>query len=285
MVKKEKESEVEKKTKKRDGQEYKVEQKIEPAVKKVVDDLTKKEEAGETEAKGGKKEKTKMSRKEAYRKKERESTLAKWIPKTKLGKDVLSGKIKDIDEIFKRKLVPLEPEIIDFLIPNLESELIKIGQAKGKFGGGKRRPWRQTQKKTAEGNVPSFASMAVVGDKNGHVGLGYGKAKETVPSKQKAIRRAKLNLIKIKRGCGSFECTCNEPHSIPMAVEGKSGSVRIKLIPAPKGTGLVIDDECKKILETAGIKDIYSKTFGQTRTKFNLAKACIIALKKLNKKV
>ena len=179
----------------------------------------------------------------------------------------------------------LEPQIVDILIPQLESDLIHIGQAKGKFGGGKRRPWRQTQKKTAEGNVPSFACMAVVGDKKGHVGLGYGKAKETVPAKQKALAKAKLNLIRIERGCGSFECVCNEKHSIPFAVEGKSGSARIKLIPAPKGTGLVIDSECKKILKLAGIKDIYSKSFGQTKTKFNLAKACMSALKKINKYV
>jgi small subunit ribosomal protein S5 len=56
----------------------------------------------------------------------------------------------------------------------------------------------------------------------------------------------------------------------------------MKLIPAPKGTGLVIEDECKKILKLAGIKDIYSRSFGETRTKFNLAKACINALKNIS---
>ncbi|MFA5084651.1 MAG: 30S ribosomal protein S5, partial [Candidatus Paceibacterota bacterium] len=173
-------------------------------------------------------------------------------------------------------------EIVDLLMPNIETDLIKVGQAKGKFGGGKRRPWRQTQKKTAEGNVPTFGCVVVAGNREGYVGLGHGKAKETVPARQKAIRNAKMGIIHIKRGCGSFECTCKEPHSIPFKVEGKCSSAKIVLMPAPKGTGLVIDDECKKILKLAGIKDVYSKTFGQTRTKFNLAKATMNALKKLN---
>ncbi len=128
--------------------------------------------------------------------------------------------------------------------------------------------------------MPTFSTVAVVGDEKGHVGLGLGKSKETLPAREKAIRKAKLNLIKVERGCGSFDCSCNELHSIPFKVEGKCGGSRIKLIPAPQGTGLVVGDECKKILKLAGIQDIYSKTFGQTRTTVNLAKACIDALKK-----
>ncbi|MFH1823410.1 MAG: 30S ribosomal protein S5 [archaeon] len=216
---------------------------------------------------------------------EEENTLEIWIPKTELGKLVKTGKIKSIEEIFKLNQVILEPEIVDTLVPNLETELIKIGQAKGKFGGGKRRPWRQTQKKTAEGNVPKFACMVVVGDKKGYVGLGWGKAKETVPAKLKAIRQAKLNLIKIKRGCGSIDCTCIEPHSIPVKTEGKEGSVKIKLMPAPKGTGLVLEGECRKMLRLAGVKDVYSKSEGKTKTKFNMLKACFKALIKLNEVV
>ena len=114
----------------------------------------------------------------------------------------------------------LEPEIVDSLL-SLESELLSIGQAKGKFGGGKRRAWRQTQKKTKEGNILTFSAMAVVGDKKGHVGIGYGKAKETLPAREKAIRKAKLNLAIVDRGCGNFDCSCNENHSIPITVEGE----------------------------------------------------------------
>ncbi len=223
-----------------------------------------------------------VEKKEEAKKVEAEKEEASsWIPKTKLGKLVKEKKIKNIDEVLENYKI-LEPEIVDNLI-NIKSDLLNIGQAKGKFGGGKRRIWRQTQKKTAEGNVPTFSCMAVIGDEEGHVGIGLGKAKETLPAREKALRKAKLNIIKVERGCGSFDCSCNEPHSIPFQVEGKCGSSRVVLIPAPQGTGLVIGDECKKILRLAGIKDIYSRTFGQTRTTINLAKACIDALKKTRK--
>ncbi|MBS3079230.1 30S ribosomal protein S5 [Candidatus Pacearchaeota archaeon] len=203
--------------------------------------------------------------------------LEDWLPKTKLGKLVKDKKITKIDDVLKHKV--LEPEIIDTLL-NLKSDILNIGQAKGKFGGGKRRAWRQTQKKTEEGNVATFACMAVVGNENGYIGLGYGRAKETLPARAKAVRYAKLNLTKIKRGCGSFDCVCNEEHTVPFIVEGKCGSVRVKLMPAPQGTGLVIGDECKKILKLAGIKDVYSATSGQIRTTLNLGRACMDALSK-----
>jgi small subunit ribosomal protein S5 len=85
--------------------------------------------------------------------------------------------------------------------------------------------------------------------------------------------------------CGAFDCSDSETHTIPFQVEGKSGSVRVILIPAPQGTGLVVANELKKILKLAGIKDVYSKTFGKKRTSYNLAKACINALKKTNQKI
>jgi small subunit ribosomal protein S5 len=164
----------------------------------------------------------------------------------------------------------------------MESELLLIGQSKGKFGGGSRRIFRQTQKKTPEGNKPSFACFAAVGNFDGYVGAGNGKSKDTVPAREKATRTAKLNVFKIRRGCGSWECGCKTPHSIPFAVEGKCSSVKIKLMPAPKGKGLCVEPECAKILRLAGVKDVWSKTFGQTRNKTNLIKACIAALRQLN---
>jgi len=213
---------------------------------------------------------------------DRKKALEEWVPKTLLGKQVNEGKIKNIDEVIGVKI--LESEIVDKLV-NLGSDLLSMGQSKGKFGGGKRRAWKQTQRKTKEGNVATFSCLAVVGDKEGHVGVGFGKSKETLPSREKALRQAKLNLIKVNRGCGSFDCICDEHHSLPFTVEGKSGSSKIVLMPAPQGTGLVIGDECKKILKLAGITDIYSKSFGQTKTTMNLVKACIEALKKTNKEV
>ena len=146
MVKEE--LEVEKKAKIREAQELEVQPKIEEKL----------EEAEEKELPVRETRKTREAR-------EKEAQLESWVPKTELGRQVRSAKIKDINEILQRNQKILEAEIVDLLLPNLESDLIHIGQSKGKFGGGKRRPWRQTQRKTAEGNVPSFACMAVVGDR------------------------------------------------------------------------------------------------------------------------
>ncbi len=206
----------------------------------------------------------------------------RWKPRTQLGRAVKEGAIQSIDEIFASGKPILEAEIVDALLPRLEVDLLLIGQAKGKFGGGQRRIFRQVQKKTAEGNKVHFASCAVVGNRNGYVGIGYGKSKETVPSRDKSIRNAKQALMKIRRGCGSWQCGCATPHSIPFAITGKNGSCEITLIPAPKGKGLIIEEECAKILRLAGVKDIWCKTRGQTVTKYNLILALVEALKKLN---
>jgi small subunit ribosomal protein S5 len=211
----------------------------------------------------------------------KDSNLDSWNPKTDIGKKVKSGQITNIDEILSSGNKIFETQIVDFLIPNLQNELLLIGQSKGKFGGGKRSIWRQTQKKTSEGNKPKFTTLALVGNKDGYVGIGFGKSKETMPAKEKAMRNAKLNIIKVKRGCGSWECGCGKNHSIPFKVEGKSASVEIKLIPAPKGIKLCVEKECQKILSFAGIKDIYSKT-SKSRTKIGLIKACFEALKNLS---
>lgn len=204
-----------------------------------------------------------------------------WKPRTKLGEAVKSGKEKNIDVILEHRKKILEPEIVDSLM-NLDTELLSIGQAKGKFGGGKRRAWRQTQKKTMEGNVLSFSAMVAVGDRKGHIGLGYGRSKETLPAREKAIRNAKLNVTKINLGFESPEHEKHNsiPHTVPFKAEGKCGSVRVTLWPAPRGTGLVAGAECKKILSLAGVKDVYSRTTGKTKTTFNLAKACVMALEK-----
>ena len=214
----------------------------------------------------------------------REEIIESWDPKTKLGEEVKSEKIKNIDEILDNKRKILEAEIVDSLV-NLKSDLLFIGQSKGKFGGGKRRVWRQTQRKTKQANVPTFSAMAVIGDEKGHVGIGSGKAMETLPARDKAIRKAKLNIIKVKRTCAGFDCDCSELHTVPFKVTGKAGSVRVTLIPAPQGTGLVVGNELKKILKFAGIKDVYSRTSGRIRTTFNLVKACMDALEKTNLEV
>lgn len=205
-----------------------------------------------------------------------------WTPKTDLGRKVKNKEILHIDEILDQGLTIMEPEIVDLLLPGLGSELMLIGQSKGKFGGGQRRVFRQTQKKTREGNKPKFSAMAVVGNKDGYVGIGLGKSKETIPAREKAVRNAKLNIFRIRRGTGSWEDASPEPHSIPFAVEGKCGSVWIKLKPAPKGKGLVVDKEIAKILELGGIKNVWAKSIGQTKNKINVVKAVEQALRKLS---
>lgn len=208
--------------------------------------------------------------------------IAAWQPKTVLGQQVKSGQITDIDQILNKGLKIMEDTIVDVLLPNMPNDLLMIGQAKGKFGGGQKRVFKQTQKKTREGNKPSFSCVAIVGNGNGYVGVGLGKSKDTVPSREKAMRKAKLNVFKIVRGCGSWQCGCKTPHSIPFNVEGKCGSIRVKLMPAPKGKGLCMEKETAKILRIAGIKDVWSKTDGNMRTATNVISAVVDALKKLS---
>ena len=251
------------------------------AKEKAADDKVTKEFVEQAKSQErGRGEWKRESREERFAREAKEK-LEAWIPRTELGRAVRAGKVANIDEVLDEGKKIMEPQIVDLLISNLRTDTLFIGQAKGKFGGGKRRAFRQTQKKTKEGNVLTFGVMAVVGDGHGHVGLGYGRAAETLPAKEKAIRKAKLNITKIQRGCASFDCSCEEEHSIPLTVSGKCGSVRVQLMPAPQGTGLVINDEMKKILKAVGIKDVYSKTAGKANTTFNTAKALMMALEKI----
>ncbi|MBS3157075.1 30S ribosomal protein S5 [Candidatus Woesearchaeota archaeon] len=206
-----------------------------------------------------------------------------WKPKTELGKKVKSGEIKDLKEILDVGGNILEAEIVDCLLPNLEIAMIDIGQSKGKFGGGKRTIWRQTQKKTKEGNKPKFATMVIIGNRDGFIGIGKGKSKETMPAREKATRQAKLNVQMIVRGNGSWEGGKGQTNSIPFKVFGKCGSSEIRLMPAPEGVGLCVEKECKKMLELAGIQNVYSKTNSQTKSKINLMMACFNALSKLSR--
>jgi small subunit ribosomal protein S5 len=188
-----------------------------------------------------------------------------WIPKTLLGKKVKSGEISSINQVIESKLPLLEPEIIDYLLPDLKEKMVEF---------------KKTTKVRRAGRQFSFRATVLVGDENEFVGVGTGKHKEKWPAVRKATRRAKLNLVKVRKGCGSWECTCGTGHSIPFKVNGKSSSVRIELIPAPKGTGLVVGDNIKDVFNFVGIKDVWSKTRGSTSTKLNFIRATINALSK-----
>ncbi|MHA1860395.1 MAG: 30S ribosomal protein S5 [Candidatus Asgardarchaeia archaeon] len=212
-----------------------------------------------------------------------EEKLAEWKPRTMLGRKVLEGKIKNMEDILKSGIKIKEPEIVDMLVPNLETEFILIGGRPGKGGGIQRTPIKVSAKMHRSGRRYRYAAFVVVGNCNGLVGIGKGRGKEGRKAVEKAVERAKLNLILVPRGCGSWECECGEPHSIPFKTEGKCGSVRVTLLPAPKGIGLAVDDETKKLLRLAGIKDVWIKTRGDTGTRFNLIKAVFNALKNLHK--
>ncbi|KXB05905.1 hypothetical protein AKJ51_04550 [candidate division MSBL1 archaeon SCGC-AAA382A20] len=214
-----------------------------------------------------------------------EEQVKDWTPKTELGQDVVDGKVTYIDEIFEKGRRIMEPEIVDMLLPNLDHELILIGGSPGKGGGIRRTPAKRTAKMHKSGRKYKMSAFVVVGNRNGYVGVGRDEATGSGAFRtaiEKAIEDAKLNIIPIRRGCGSWECECGSPHSLPTEIEGKEGSIRVKIKPAPRGVGLVVSDEVKKIMELAGIEDCWMQTFGETRTRVNFIGAVYNAFKNLN---
>lgn len=190
-----------------------------------------------------------------------------WMPKTELGKKVKSGQISSIDEIFKSGKKIMEAEIIDCLFPDLQVKTVDI---------------KKTTRVTRAGRHFSFRVSVIVGDGNGHIGVGTGKNIERITAQQKAVKNAKLNIVPIKRGCGSWECNCTKKHSIPFKTVGKSASLRVELLPAPNGVGLAVSDTIKPVLQIAGIVDIWSSTRGSTDTKLNFVRATVKALENLS---
>jgi small subunit ribosomal protein S5 len=188
-----------------------------------------------------------------------------WEPVTKLGMMVKNGEIRDIKGVFSSGLPVMEPEIIDALLPDMEEEVIDI---------------TIVQRMHKSGRRVRFRATVAIGNKDGYIGLGNAVAKEVGPAIRKAIRVAKLNMVEIRRGCGSWECGCGKAHSVPFEVTGKAGSVRVTLMPAPKGLGLATGDVSKKVLRLAGVTDVWSRTSGQTKSTVNTAKATFDALKR-----
>jgi small subunit ribosomal protein S5 len=221
------------------------------------------------------------SRKERRDAEARENALANWRTKTRLGKMVLEGKIT-LDQIFERGYIIKEPEIIDFFVPNLESEVVFIGGSTGKGGGIRRTPTKRTARMHRSGRRFKNSAMVIVGNLNGYVGIGYGVARESRRAIEKAFQNAKINIIPVRRGCGSWECGCRTPHSIPFKTEGKCGTSRIELLPAPKGLGLAASDPVKGVLRLAGIKDVWVRSDGNTGSRQNFIMAVFGALRGLN---
>lgn len=195
-------------------------------------------------------------------------SLEGWTPRTKLGRLVKEGKITSIDQIFAMNATIMEPEIIDALLPGLKQEILDVVLV---------------QKMTDAGRISRFRVVVAIGNEDGYVGLGIGKARQLRAAIEKAVIDAKLNIIPVRRGCGSWQCSCTIPHSVPFKVMGKAGSIRMALIPAPLGTGLVAGTIAQKILALAGIKDVWTWSSGETRTTINFAKAVYDALRNTNK--
>jgi len=178
---------------------------------------------------------------------------------------VLEGKISSLEEIFVNGFKISEPQIVDVLIPNLEEEVINISLV---------------QKQTDAGEKSRFKAIVAVGNRNGCIGIGSGKDVQVRNAIEKAAKNARLNISLIQRGCGSWECGCGQPHSLPFEVTGKCGAVKIKIIPGPRGLGLVAGEVAKVILRLAGIKDCWTRSYGPTRTVPSFTYALFDALKK-----
>merc|ERR1712039_774447 len=133
------------------------------------------------------------------------------------------------------------------------------------------------QKMTSAGQRNRFVAYALVGDGNGHIGLGNKVGKEVATAIRGAVIAAKLALIPVRRGYWGNKL--GAPHTVPMKVTGKCGSVSVKLIPAPRGTAIVGSPALKKLMNFAGVQDVFSCSSGHTRTKGNFIKATFEALK------
>jgi small subunit ribosomal protein S5 len=189
-----------------------------------------------------------------------------WEPKSSIGKKVKEGEITSFEEIVDMGKPILEPEIIDLLIPGMESETLKINT---------------TQRVTDSGKRVKFRVVTVIGDRKGHVGLGVGKSDELKPALDYAVKNAKKNIISVLTGCGSWECKCAFKHSLPSKTEGKEGSTSVTLQPAPRGLGLAGNHVVRKVLSMAGVKDVWSSSHGGKNV-YNMAAATIKALDNIN---
>ena len=200
-------------------------------------------------------------------KRDEQSRTANWVPKTKLGRKVLNGEIKSVDEIFDSGQRILESHIIDILIPDLSEDVLEV---------------KSTQRMSACGRKQQMRAVAVVGNRAGYVGVGVGKAPETRDAISEAISEAKRNLVRVRLGCGSWECGCGTEHSLAQQVNGQNSSTTIIIKPAPRGVGIVASENVRKVLELAGVHDAWTFMRGRTRNVLNAVLATMQALDSLN---
>ena len=187
-----------------------------------------------------------------------------WIPKTSIGKRVVSGEINSMEEILSKGLRIQEAGIIKKLLPDLKTEVIDVGII---------------QKMTPNGQSTRFKALVAAGNENGWLGIGMGKSKQMRIAIEKANNAAYLNVSPVKLGCGSWECRCDQKHSVPFKVKGKGGSVTIEILPAPRGLGLVAGGKIRNLLKLAGLKDAWTTAKGSTSTMNSTSKAVLKCLR------
>jgi small subunit ribosomal protein S5 len=187
-----------------------------------------------------------------------------WEPRTRLGRQVAEDDITSMEQALKSGLPLKEPEIVDRLVPDLEDDVLDINMV---------------QRMTDSGRRVKFRCVVVVGNRDGFIGYAEGRDDQVGGAIQKAIDIAKLNLIGVERGSGSWEDRAGGTHSLARKTSGKAGSVTVEVQPAPVGLGLAASETVRSVLELAGIQDAWTKSHGNTRTTLNLGKATYIALK------
>jgi len=186
-----------------------------------------------------------------------------WEPRTRLGRKVQDGDITTMDQAMESGLPLKEPELVDQLLPGLEDEVLDINMV---------------QRMTDSGRRVKFRCVCVIGNRDGYLGYAQARDEQVGGAIEKAIDVAKMNIIKVDRGSGSWEDSVGGVNSLSRKAEGKAGSVSVTIEPAPQGLGLAAAETVRHVLELAGVDDAWTQSHGNTRTTLNLAKATYNAL-------
>ena len=121
------------------------------------------------------------------------------------------------------------------------------------------------------GRIFSFTALTVVGDGNGRVGFGYGKAREVPAAIQKAMEKARRNMVDVDLN----------GHTLQHPIKGRHSGSKVYMQPASEGTGIIAGGAMRAVLEVAGVQNVLSKCYGSTNP-INVVRATINALTEMN---